>query len=111
MDKEEQKSDQKQNITIIGSSSGKSRARGKRDIIEKTMNVALVRENFAKFLDGLKSLVEVDITSAGDFELDEVQFTAEISADGEFKLIGTGVGIEASTGVTFTLRRKEKEST
>ncbi len=107
---DEQQANPEQNITIIGSSSGKSRTRGKKDIIEKTMAVTQVRENFARFLNSLKAMVEVDIPSAGDFELDEVQFTAEISADGEFKLMGTGVGVEASSGVTFTLKRKEHTS-
>jgi hypothetical protein len=49
-------------------------------------------------------------SKVGDFVLDEVSFSAEIGSDGEFKLVGTGIGISASSGVTFTLRRKSAES-
>jgi hypothetical protein len=35
--------------------------------------------------------------------LEEVEFSAEVSADGEFKLLGTGIGVEAKGGVKFTL--------
>ena len=55
-------------------------------------------------------IVNVKVPTIGDFELDQVQFTAEITADGDFKLLGTGVGIEAKSGVTFTLRRRKEIS-
>ena len=100
----------KQEITIIGVLSGSVRS-SRREIVEKTVDVNQVRENFARFLQGLKSLLSDTVPSVGAFELDEVQFNAEISANGDFKLLGTGVGLEATTGVTFTMRRKAVGST
>jgi len=94
-------------ITIIGPSTSQTRTRGReRDIIERTVEVTKVRDTFTRFLQGLSEIIDVKVPTVGDFELDEVQFNAEISADGDFKLLGTGVGIEATSGVTFTLRRK-----
>ncbi len=101
----QKENEKNQQITIIGPLSGGSRAT-KRDIVERTLDVVQVRENFSRFLEGLKAIVGVKAPSVGDFELEEIQFSAEISADGEFKLMGTGVGLEATSGVTFTLRRK-----
>jgi hypothetical protein len=92
-------------ITIVGTAGGGSRAR-KRDIVEQPLDVGIVRKNFLSFLEGLKAIVDGELPAVGQFELDEVQFTAEIAADGQFKLLGTGVGLQASSGVTFTLRRK-----
>jgi hypothetical protein len=93
-------------ITVVGVETAKNtRTRGKREIVERTLDVEAVRNNFTRFLDGLWGLVGDEEPSVGSFELDEIQFSAEISANGEFKLLGTGVGIEASTGVVFTLKR------
>ena len=76
------------------------------NIVERPVEVLKVRDNFHRFLSSLKSIVDVDVPAVGQFELDEVQFSAEISANGEFKLMGTGAGVQATSGVTFTLRRK-----
>jgi hypothetical protein len=94
-------------LTIISVRSSGARALGKRDIVEAKLDIDRVRENFLNFLSGLGSLFGDRVPSAGNFELDEIGFSAEISADGEFKLLGTGVGLEATTGVTFTMRRKK----
>jgi hypothetical protein len=99
-----------QQITIVAVKSTGSRAMGKRDIVEKTMDIASVREGFVRFLNGLSSIISDSVPAVGTFELDEVQFSAEISADGEFKLLGTGVGVEATTGVTFTMRRRKSST-
>jgi len=94
-----------QGITIVGSVSGGVRA-NRRDIVERTVDLNLVRENFGRFLKGLETLLSDTIPVVGAYELDSVEFNAEISANGDFKLLGTGVGLEATSGVTFTLRRK-----
>ena len=99
----------KELITIIGPSAGQTRRR-ERDILERTLEVDKVRESFVYFLNGLKKIIDVKVPAVGDFELDEFQFRAEITADGDFKLLGTGIGIEATSGVTFTLRRRKEIS-
>jgi hypothetical protein len=101
----EEASQPKQEIIIVGTLSGGVRS-ARRDIVERTLDVSQVRENFSRFLEGLKTLISDAVPSVGAYELDEVQFNAEISADGEFKLLGAGVGLEATTGVSFTMRRK-----
>jgi hypothetical protein len=96
-------------IWIIGPMAGDARATRsitRRDVVEKPVEVLQVRNHFHHFLQSLEAIVDVDVPAVGQFELDEVQFSAEISANGEFKLLGTGAGVQASSGVTFTLRRK-----
>jgi len=95
-------------ITIVGPLPGEVRG-AKRDIVERSVEVADLRQKFASFLAGLQGILSADVPAVGPYELDEVQFTAEISANGDFKLMGTGVGVEASSGVTFTLKRKKPE--
>lgn len=91
---------------IVGPISGKTRAL-KRDIIEDVVDVSHLRESFTNFMTSLQEVIGVDVPSTGTYELDQIQFCAEISAKGEFKLLGTGVGLEAKGGVTFTLKRKK----
>ena len=98
---------EKEQIWIVGPVAGDARTVRKRDIVARPAEVLQVRENFGRFLQSLKAIVDVEVPTVGQFELDEVQFSAEISANGEFKLMGTGAGLEATSGVTFTLRRKQ----
>jgi hypothetical protein len=94
-----------QEITIVGVESGKVRA-SKRELVERTIDVEQVRESFNRFLAGLKVLISDSVPSMGNYELDEIEFKAEVSANGEFKLLGSGVGLEATTGVSFKMKRK-----
>ena len=57
---------------------------------------------------GLEQAFAVDglQTEVGAFELSEIQFSAELSAEGEFKLLGTGIGVAAGSALTFVLSRK-----
>jgi hypothetical protein len=109
MSDEQEMSQESEQIWVVGPVAGDSRASrsiARRDVVERPVDVLKVRDNFHRFLSSLKSIVDVDVPAVGQFELDEVQFSAEISANGEFKLMGTGAGVQAANGVTFTLRRK-----
>jgi hypothetical protein len=57
--------------------------------------------------ESLSEPVPAEPVPAGAFRLAEIQFSAEIGADGDFKLLGTGVGVSAKSGITFVLRRDE----
>jgi hypothetical protein len=80
------------------------------DYVTRPLKVSELRDRFREFMSDLQSIVDVDDTTPGSFRLTEIQFSAEISANGEFKLVGTGVGLEASSAVTFVLQRKSSES-
>ena len=76
-----------------------------RKLIEEGIPLDKLQKGFAQFLDSLRSIAQIDQSQTGDFVLDQVTFSAEIGAEGEFKLLGTGVGVSTSSGVTFTLRK------
>jgi hypothetical protein len=77
-------------------------------IVEEGIPLDKLQQGFARFMNGLQQIVTFHQGRVGDFELDEITFSAEIGADGEFKLLGTGVGLRATSGVSFTLRRQPK---
>ncbi|RME63060.1 MAG: hypothetical protein D6790_05355, partial [Caldilineae bacterium] len=76
-----------------------------RQTVEKALPVETLAESFNRFMTGLGQVLAVGQTQVGGLVLDEITFSVEIGADGEFRLLGTGVGVEASSSLTFTLRR------
>lgn len=107
-------------ITIVGTaeektSSTRSGTRSAADQVKRVTNQLSVDELQAKFLEFMRSLEAAfsvpDLqTAAGAFQLSEIQFSAELSANGDFKLLGTGVGVSANTALSFTLRRRDSGS-
>jgi len=98
-------------ITIIGTGEARAVTRGGRGQLERVaseISVDKLRESFGQFMAGLEQAFAVDglQTEVGAFELSEIQFSAELSAEGEFKLLGTGIGVAAGSALTFVLSRK-----
>jgi hypothetical protein len=75
-------------------------------LVNRAVKVDLLRERFDDFMNKLQSIVHSADKQPGEFHLAEIQFSAEITANGDFKLMGTGVGVEAKSGVTFILKRQ-----
>jgi len=82
---------------------------GRVELVSSTIEVSKLRERFQEFMSGLQAIITEHTPSDSPFQLNEIQFTAEITANGDFKLLGTGVGVEASSAVTFILQRKLAE--
>ena len=107
-------------ITIIGAEeeqspatrSGTRSAADQVKRVTKELSVNDLSDKFVEFMQSLETAFAVPElhTAAGAFELTQIQFSAELSASGDFKLLGTGVGVAANTALTFVLsRRKETE--
>jgi hypothetical protein len=76
-----------------------------RRIVESRVSVGQVQANLARFLDAVRAMLAEQSTQAGAFELDEIALGVEISASGEFKVLGSGVAVEGTSGITLTWRR------
>jgi hypothetical protein len=76
-----------------------------RRVVETRVSVGQLQANLARFLDDVRALIEEQSTRAGAFELDEIALGAELSASGEFKVLGSGVAIEGGSAITLTWRR------
>lgn len=79
-------------------------------VVDSTLSVETLQDNFAAFLANLRQVLAVDSGRVGDLALDEIRFSVEIGAEGEFKLLGTGIGASTSAGLTFTLRRQSQSA-
>jgi hypothetical protein len=77
-----------------------------RDLLEKAIPLDTLQKNFASFLDRLQQIVALGQDHAGEFLLGEIEFSAEVGGNGEFKLLGSGVGVSVNSAITFTLRKR-----
>lgn len=80
-----------------------------RQAVDKALSVEALSASFNRFIDGLRKVLNVEQAAVGDLVLDEITFSVEIGADGQFKLLGTGISAGAGSSLTFTLRRKNPE--
>jgi hypothetical protein len=104
-----------QALTIVTAVESKGSMRGGREdqvrkLVDKSVPLDQLQQNFKRFLGNLEQIfLDVGQGKVGDFLLDEVTFSVEIGAEGEIKLLGTGVGVSGSSGVSFTLRRQSND--
>ena len=97
-------------VTTEPPSGRRDRGDAVRRVVESTVSLEHLQANLERFVGTLGGLLAAGSASAaGGFELEEVGFSAEIGANGEFKLLGTGVGVTGSSAVTFTWRRVRAE--
>ena len=78
-----------------------------RRLIEDGIPLDQLQQGYARFMAGIRAIIASGNSDVGQFNLDEVSFKAEIGAKGEFKLLGSGVGVSATSGITFVLRRQK----
>lgn len=109
--------DESATITIVATETAQSKSltRGGlpeaaiRQTVDKAISVEALSASFNNFINGLRKVLNVEQASVGDLVLDEITFSVEIGANGEFKLLGTGISANAGSSLTFTLRRKRKD--
>jgi hypothetical protein len=102
--------DETPTITFVGvEEMATSRGGSELSRVTEKISVDVLRDKFTEFMRGLESAFAVDEvqTAHGVFQLSEIQFSAEMSASGDFKLLGTGVGVAAGAALTFVLTRKD----
>jgi hypothetical protein len=92
-------------VTTEPPSGRRDRGDAVRRVVESSVALESVQANLERFVASLGGLLEAGAARGGEFELAEVGFSAEIGANGEFKLLGAGVGVSGSSAVTFTWRR------
>ncbi|MFD3725070.1 hypothetical protein [Streptomyces sp. NPDC058671] len=61
------------------------------------------------FLDSMRSVIAGLPVNCGDFYLNEVTISAEVSAKGQISLLGSGGELAGSSSLTFTFTREPPE--
>lgn len=74
----------------------------------KELGVKQLSSNLQGFLSQLDKVLNNLNDRVGNFEVDEMEVYAEISAEGKVSLMGTGVQAGTTGGVKLILRRSSK---
>ncbi|MEV4348532.1 hypothetical protein AB0J83_29095 [Actinoplanes sp. NPDC049596] len=64
----------------------------------------VLRERIETFLASMRSVLAGVDTAFGEYRLDQVQISAEVSAKGQVSLLGTGGELAGKSGLTFTFK-------
>jgi hypothetical protein len=70
----------------------------------------LLQANLKGFLQKMDDVIHALPARLGEFSVDTVELTVEITAKGEVGLFGSGGGIEGKGGLTFSLKRAKPSS-
>jgi hypothetical protein len=62
--------------------------------------------NVKAFLTGLQTVFSEPPEAGGDFKVESISVTAEISAKGTLNILGTGGELAGKGGITFVFKRK-----
>jgi hypothetical protein len=65
----------------------------------------LFRQRVANFLASMREVITALPDAYGDYSLDQIQISAEVSAKGQLSLLGSGGELSGRAGLTFTFNR------
>ena len=83
--------------------------RGPRDLITASLDVGRLRTHLRTLVEQLHELVDWEPKPQSNFRLQEVEFSVEITAEGEFKLVGVGTTAGLKGGIKFVLKRESAQ--
>lgn len=69
------------------------------------VSAAALQANRSQFIRVVGGIFQQAETVSG-IELDEVQLSVEVTADGDVKLMGSGIGLEGKGAIALTFKRK-----
>lgn len=72
-----------------------------------TIDARVLKEKMSDFITNLLEVTNDLPVPQNGYKLSEFEITAEITAQGEFKICGTGIGLEGKGGLIFRFKREE----
>jgi len=72
------------------------------------INASVLKTNMDAFFSQLREIFASGVEKIGAFEVSEVEISAQITADGQVALMGSGVRLEAQGGIKFVFSRPKK---
>lgn len=103
-----QKADERISVVVV---STPAEIRGDGHAYVSEISLKKLHGSFTKLRSAMSDVLAEGAAKLGAFELQEVQLAVEITASGEFRLLGSGVSVEGKGGVTLTFRKSPVSST
>ncbi|WP_067031822.1 hypothetical protein [Allomuricauda sp. CP2A] len=92
---------------LIARGSGSSRIE---QIIENTISVEVLSNQIQNIQNQILELLDFQIDASKNYQLEEVEISAEVSADGKIGILGVGTQVGAKGGIVFKFKRKPDKS-
>ena len=64
-----------------------------------------VRENMTRFIRGVQKILAEGAAIGGEFRIEEVEVSAQLTAEGKIGFAGTGVNLQGETGLKLIFKR------
>ena len=94
-----------QAVSVLGFEDTEQRGLFERRLVREVIDVDKLADEVSAFIGGMGKTIERLSAPVGDYHLDTVSLTAEVSAKGTLSLLGTGGESTGKGGVTFTFKR------
>jgi len=85
-------------------------ARGLSDKLVKASERTIdeVRQNMTRFINGVQSILADGAAIAGEFDIETVEVSAQVTGEGKIGFAGTGVNMTGNTGLKLIFKRRAK---
>ncbi len=74
----------------------------------KSIDAETLGENLNNFISSISSALDC-CSENNSYEIDEISLNVSIGVEGQISLLSLGSNISSQTGLTITLKRKDKE--
>src|SRR5438067_8039724 len=92
-------------LSVVGPIETEDRGMLQRQLVRAQVDVKELRERIHAFLHAMESALGDISQQFGDYKLDTISVSAEVSAKGQISLLGTGGELAGKGGLNFTFKR------
>lgn len=98
-------SNQKQTLMILGYEESTDRTLLARRFVRKAVDVEKLEKEMQSFLAAMERIIGRLNQKVGEYQMDSITVSAEVSAKGTVSLLGTGGEMGGKGGISFTFKR------
>jgi len=92
-------------LSVLGYEDLEERGTFARQVVRNVIDVETLSTEVQAFMDAMARIIGKLTKEVGEYHMDTIEVTAEISAKGQVSLLGTGGEVAGTGGLTFTFKR------
>lgn len=99
------KKDAPQVLSVLGYEDVEERGLFTRQVARNVIDVETLGNQVQAFMDAMAEIIGKLTKEVGNYHMETIAVTAEVSAKGQVSLLGTGGEVAGKGGLTFTFKR------